>query len=175
MTTTINNWFFHFIFFRTDDQYRYFLISPGTRPSIRHFLVSSWTGGGNINLPSMTQGKGYVGGSRNTRCNECNGEVYNSYTACRACSAGRRAGNPWGQCSQCPAVSELGWHFPSPKCVGNRILIILTFFFYVLLLFELPGPIPRFQFVHFVRLHVLSFREIFRECRCRIVYNMPFR
>jgi hypothetical protein len=74
----------------------------------------SYTGGransyyGQINLPSMTRGKGYNGNSRQTRCYECNGEVYNSYRSCRACTAGKRAGNPWGQCSNCPAGQYQG-------------------------------------------------------------------
>ena len=72
---------------------------------------SSNSNGGNINLPTMTRGKGYNSGSRQTRCNECNGEVYNSGQNCRACSAGKIAGNPWGSCTNCPSGRYQGPFF----------------------------------------------------------------
>lgn len=98
--------------------------------------------GGNINLPTMTRGKGYNSGSRQTRCNECNGEVYNSGRNCRACSAGKIAGNPWGSCSNCPAGRYQGPFF-----------FFIIFFILIFFRFRSQTQQPPTNFF----LHALSF------------------
>ena len=80
---------------------------------------NSDSSGGNINLPTMPQGTGYGSGTSQTRCSRCYGEVYNNAQSCRDCTAGKRAGNPWGSCSNCPAGQYQGSNsYTSSTCTA---------------------------------------------------------